>query len=356
MSAPHQPPTTPTGKPVTQADVARRAGVSRAVVSYVINNGPRAVSPEARQRVLEAIAALGYRPNKFAQGLKFSGTEQARGRFGIILGGTTDTLLRPYYSAVLASLYQETHRRQGQIRFVTFLDELKDPVFFNKNVHAEEIAGLILVAGEALLRDPQWPDILPRIRERIANGVSLERPVGGFPTVRFDRILAARKAVSHLVALGHTRIALVGYPDDRLIGYRQVLLEHGLPEWELVDHPGLNHTPERGYNMAQQLMQRSQRPSALFATSDEVAIGALAALQDLGLHVPDDVALASIDDISLASMVRPALTTVRVPVESFATYALRMLETYEQYPDSEPASVLLDTKLIIRDSCGARRR
>lgn len=354
MSEPHESLPPPTDKPVTQADVARLAGVSRAVVSYVINNGPRTVSPEARQRVLEAIAVLGYRPNKFAQGLKFSSTEQARGHFGIILGGATETLLRPYYSAVLASLYQETHRRGGQIRFVTFLNELKDPVFFNKNVHAEEIAGLILVAGEAMLRDPQWPDILPRIRERIANGVSLEHPIGDFPTVRFDRVLAARKAVSHLVSLGHTRIALVGYPDDRLDGYRYVLLEHGLPEWELVDYPGLIHTPDRGYQMTRQLMARPERPTALFATSDEVAIGALAALQDMGFRVPGDIALASIDDIALARMVRPALTTVRVPVESFATYALRMLETHEQYPNSEPASVLLETELIVRDSCGAR--
>lgn len=91
---------------VTQADVARRAGVSRAVVSYVINNGPRAVSAATRQRVLRAIEELGYRPNKHAQGLKRPDDTAASGQIGLILGGTSDILERPYFSTMLSAFYQ----------------------------------------------------------------------------------------------------------------------------------------------------------------------------------------------------------------------------------------------------------
>lgn len=342
-------------KRVTQAEVARRAGVSRAVVSYVINNGPRVVSPETQARVLAAIEELGYRPNKYAQGLKLPDAEQARGQIGIILGGNSDFLNRPYFSAILAGIYREAHRRGQQIRFLTFFDELKNPVFFNKNIHPEEISGLILVASDMILEDPQWPDFLVRIRERIDNIVSLEHDVGDVPAILFDRILAARMAVQHLVNLGHKQIAYVGLADNRLDGYRQVLLENGLEEIDVPRWPDTMHTPQGGYAVTRALMQQSGRPTAIFATSDEVAVGALGALHDLGIRVPQDMAITSIDDVALASMVRPALTTVHVPKDSFATYALRILETHHRYPDSDPASVVLPIRLIVRESCGAQQ-
>lgn len=340
-------------KKVTQEEVARHAGVSRAVVSYVINNGPRVVSPETQARVLAAIEELGYRPNKYAQGLKLDDAEQARGQIGIILGGNSDFLNRPYFSALLAGIYQEAHRQKQQVRFLTFYDELKNPVFFNKNIHPEEIAGLILVASDMILKDPQWPMFLERIRERIDNIVSLEHDVGDVPAILFDRVQAARMAVQHLVDLGHRQIAYVGLADNRWEGYRQILLEHGLEEFEGPDWLDSQHTPRGGYDVTLALMQQSARPTAIFATSDEVAVGALGALHDLGIRVPQEMAITSIDDVDLARMVRPALTTVHVPKESFAAYALRILETHHRYPDSDPASVVLPIKLIVRESCGA---
>lgn len=339
---------------VTQAEVAEQAGVSRTVVSYVINNGPRTVSPETRDRVLAAIEALGYRPNKHAQGLKFSDVQQARGQIGIILGGNSDFLNRPYFSAILANIYREANRQGHQVRFLTFFDELKNPVFFNRNIHPEEISGLILIASDVILRDPQWPDFLERVRERLDNIVSLEHALGDVPAVLFDRVQAARMAVEHLAGLGHTRIAFVGLPDNRMEGYQQGLSAWGLAAWPLLGWPDTQHTPQAGYQVTQQLMRHSERPTAIFATSDEVALGVLAALYDLGISAPGEVALVSIDDVAIASLTRPALTTVQVPKESFATYAFRILETHARYPDSTPASVVLPTKLIVRESCGAR--
>jgi len=343
-------------RPVTQQEVADRAGVSRAVVSYVINNGPRIVTEETRQRVLQAIEELGYRPNKFAQGLKFRQGDQARGQIGIIMGGNSEILRRPYFAALLAGIYREAQRVQRQIRFVTFLEELLDPVFFNKNLHPEEISGLIMFAPSLALQDPRALDLITRIRARIDNIVSLETRVADLPTVFFDRAAAARQAVEHLIRLGHTRIAFSGSPDERLDGYRQALLAHGLPFDPVLTEPlGLHNLPDEGYQTIEALFRLDQPPTGLFTASHDVAIGALAALHDHGLRCPDDLAITSVDDTELAALVRPALPPIHVPKESIGIPALRILDTYAAYPESPPASVILPTELIVRQACGANR-
>lgn len=339
---------------VTQQDVADRAGVSRAVVSYVVNDGPRVVSAETRARVLQAIAELGYRPNKHAQRLKRHPTRHATGQIGIIMGGTSEILKRPYFGAVMAGIYQAARRQGQQIRFLTFWDELEDPVFFNKNIHPEEISGLVLFTPYMALGTPQGQTLLQRVRERIDNIVSLEVVIDDLPAVIFDRAAAARLAVEHLVGLGHRRIAYSGAGDERLIGYRQTLLAHDLPlEVALMQQPNLLNSPEEGYAAGQALMALPTPPTAIFADSDEVAIGLMGALHDMGLRVPDDVAIAAVDNTMLASMVRPALTTVHVPKESFGAYALQMLGLHARLPEIQPASVLLPIELIVRQSCGA---
>ncbi|MBN2472408.1 MAG: LacI family DNA-binding transcriptional regulator [Anaerolineae bacterium] len=342
---------------ITQQDVAERAGVSRAVVSYVVNNGPRVVSPDTRARVLKAIEELGYRPNKYAQRLKLQPEKLANGQIGIIMGGTSEILKRPYFGAVLAGIYQAAHRQGQQIRLVTFWEELDDPVFFNKNIHPEELSGLVLFTPYLWLQNPRGRDLLARVRERIDNIVCLEVVVDDLPAVVFDRAAAARLAVEHLIRLGHRRIAYAGSGDERLAGYRQTILDHGLPlEPGLMQQPNRMNSPEEGYAAAQTLLALPEPPTAIFADSDEVAIGVMGALHDVGLTVPDDMAIVAVDNTMLAAMVRPALTTVHVPKEGFGVYALQMLAMHGNLGDAQPASVVLPTELIVRDSCGAKRR
>jgi len=341
---------------VTQKDVAARAGVSRAVVSYVINNGPRVVSPEARARVLQAIEELDYRPNLDAQRLKRHPARRAVDRIGIIMGGTSQLLERPYFASVVAGIYAAAHRQSQQIGFLTFFNELLNPVIFNQYIHPEAVSGLILCAPYHAVQDARARALLARIRERVHNIISLEVVSGDFPAVIFDRAEAARLAVGHLAALGHRRIAYAGSVDERVDGYRQVLLAHGLPtDPAYIRHDGLFNLPEDGYSAAQGLMALPEPPTAIFAASDEVALGVIAGLHDLGLAVPGDVAVASVDNIGLAAMCRPALTTVHVPKESFGLYALRMLATHDDYADSQPASVVLPIQLVVRESSGAPR-
>jgi LacI family transcriptional regulator len=351
MKPSHKPPRR---SQVTQKVIAQRAGVSSTVVSYVINNGPRAVAAETKQRVLQAIEELGYRPNKYAQRLK-SKTGQAKRQLGIIMGGRSEILKRPYYGDILSGIYDEAYRQGQRIRFIHFFEELHDPILFNEHVHPEEISALIFFPLYIPLNTPQNQSLLNRILERIDNVVCLEKTVADLPAVIFDRVGAARTAVTHLINLGHQRIGFVGGKGERVTGYRQALLEHGLLyDDKLVKHPGSKNSPAEGYEGALQLLELDPHPTAVFAVCDEVAIGILGALHDRGVTVPNDVALVSIDDLELAAIVRPALTTVRVPRREMGVHVLRMLAMHEAYPDTQPASMVLPTELIVRQSCGAK--
>jgi LacI family transcriptional regulator len=345
----------PKDKVVTQKDVAKRAGVSRGVVSYVINNGPREVAPETRQRVLAAIQELGYRPNKYAQRLKLGGSS-ANESLGIVTGGQSFNVLeRPYYNIILAGLFEEAHRLGQEVRFLSFFDALTDPVFFNKNIHRDEISSLILILPAMITAIPDYQAILDKIAERIDNVVCLEEPITDWPTVIFDRAAAAQQAVEHLINLGHQRIAFLAIQDDRLIGYRRTLQDHNLPyDKELVFTTDPSHVLSSAYQLTVEILQMQPRPTAIFAANDESAISSIAALHDHGVKVPQEIAIVSIDNIGLAEMIRPSLTTVDVPKRRMASYAMQVLMMQKQFNDRKSASIVLPTELIVRESCGAK--
>lgn len=339
---------------VTQQDVAERAGVSRSVVSYVLNNGPRKVSEETRQRVMDAIQELGYRPNKHAQRLK-QGTDAVKNTIGIVTGGNSYNMLnRPYYNLVLAGLFDSAYELNQHIRFFSFFDALKDPVFFNKNIHPDEISSLILLLPQLIVATPGHEDILDTMLDRIDNIICLEDTIRGLPAVIFDRAAAARMAVEHLIHLGHEHIAFLALEDQRKQGYRQALLENDLPYDEALIRVLSAFEPAKSaYRQTLDLLESGRALTAIFASNDEAGIAAIAALHDQGLRVPEDVAITSIDDIELASMVRPALTTVNVPKRRIGTYAIQFLISQRDMSIPQATSMVLPVELIIRDSCGA---
>ncbi len=343
---------------VTQRDVAALAGVSTGVVSYVLNDGPRSVSPETRRRVLAAIDELGYRPNRHAQNLMRDKWESqvAPRQIGIIAGGGPSILSRPYYAVVLSGIYAEAHHQGLRVRFIQFCDELRDdPILFNELVHPEEVSGLILLPPYLAKGNRDQEHVLDRAVERIQNTVCVERGWHDVPSVTFDLVGSARSAVSHLVKLGHRRIGYVGSRDSRIEGYRQVLLENGLKYSDKLMHTSQTNMPEDGLLGGRAVLGGTDPPTAIFATSDEVAIGVMRAVYEAGMLVPDDVALVSIDDIELAAYQRPALTTVRVPQMTIGEFAVRMLTERISRSGDPPISVVLPTELIIRDSCGTSR-
>ncbi|MEZ4557636.1 MAG: LacI family DNA-binding transcriptional regulator [Caldilineaceae bacterium] len=342
---------------MTQKDVAERAGVSTSIVSYVINNGPRSVSPQTRRRVLRAVEELGYRPNKHAQMLT-SGKERTDAgvrEFGIVVSGSASMFTRPFYGEILAGIYAEANLLRMRVRFIQFLEELADPLLFNELIHPEEVSGLILFAADRDYMSVAGAQIVERILARIGNVVCVERKWDDLPAVIFDRAAAAYTAISHLLTLGHRRVGFLGALDDRLTGYRHALFDHGIDfDEQLVCSLSEGNTSRQGYVHITDLLSRPDAPTAVFACSDEVAIGALGRLREEGLRVPDDIAIVGVDDIPYADYLAPRLTTVQVPKMQMGAQVVRMLHDRTTRPGESPISVVLPTTLIVRDSCGAQ--
>lgn len=339
-------------KTVTQKDVAELAGVSSAVVSYVINNGPRHVSEDTKKRVLAAVEQLGYRPNKFAQALGKTASDVADKQIGIVIGGSSAVIQQPFYAALLSGIFDYVHDIGYQIRFMHFWDELKDPVLFNTQIHSEQISSLILLAADLMRIDPNYMTVVDKIQARIEHIVCLDTPVSDFPTVTFDRSIAARIIVEHFVSLGHQHIAFVGNTGRRVEHYCQTLRMHDLPvrsEW--IQHPGRHNSANEGFIGAQALLQLDTLPTAIFAASDDVAIGVLHAIHASGRRVPEDIAVAGVDNSPFSAYLWPPLTTVNVPTMEMSRQVLNMIHNGQ---DTANLRVMVDVDLIVRQSCGTR--
>ncbi len=306
-----------------------------------------------------AVQELGYRPNKHAQMLmrqKWDSEQSAR-QFGIVVGGGAATITRPFYGEIIAGIYEEAHRCQMRVRFLQFLDELSDPLLFNELIHPEEISGLLFLAVDPDNTERIDKMLVDRIRDRIDNIVCVERGWQNLPAVIFGRANAAEQAVTHLIKLGHRRIGFVGSLDSRIDGYRRSLHAYHIAYDEQLVAAGVTwNSPQDGHRQARELLSLAAPPTALFACSDEVAIGAIGGLSECGLSVPHDMAIASVDDIPIAAFVSPRLTTVHVPKAEMGAYAVRMLNERTERADTPAVTAVLPTELIVRESCGALAR
>ncbi|MDR2478297.1 MAG: LacI family transcriptional regulator [Treponema sp.] len=335
---------------ITQNDVARHAGVTRSMVSYVVNGSERTVAPETRQKILNAIEELGYRPNKFAQALTMGHKGALADRhIGIVLC-SAEMFLRPYYTEILAGIHSAAHEKGFHIRFIRFFNELKDPVLFNQLIHSEEICGLLLIATDLCLETPDDRRIIDAVRERIDQIVCVEWQMPGLSSVFFDRQAAAFQAAGYLFEQGYRDIAYIGESDQRVSGFRQAFLERGT-----TDISGLSIYPARdmpsGYEAARCLRQmRGAMPRAICAGSDEVAIGILQYLHEQRIAVPDQTAVISIDNIEMAEYTTPPLTTMNVQKRAMGCRAVEMIISRSAGQGENAISLSLPTSLVVRTS------
>ncbi len=332
----------------TIRDVAREAGVSIATVSYVLNNSRR-VSEETRQRVLEAARRLGYQPSNIARGLRarkayaigYSWRPMPNGQVNVIL----DTFLE---SLALAAAEANYH----VIAYPT--STMRDEVSFYRGlIETERVDGFIL-------SNTNYDDL--RIRFLLDEGVPFvafgrSNPAWDFPWVDVDGAAGMRKAVAHLVALGHRRIAFIAWPegslsgDERLRGYREGMEAAGLPvdpAW--VVRGEMSH--DTGYEAARTWMALppSRRPTAIIAVTDLMAVGAMNALADMGIRVGHDASVADFADTPLAAYSRPPTTSLRQPIAQVGRYVVDMLLTLLEGERPEQPHVLLEPDLVVRAS------
>jgi LacI family transcriptional regulator len=337
-------------KQATSQDVADLAGVSRTTVSFVLNNVPgMKISEETRQRVLEAARQLNYYPAAAARTLASGKTH----RIGLVLCEERDHLvadafLPPFLRGVSDLAHQEGYR----VVFQSAEDSTGETAY-GSLLREQHVDGLI-VSG------PRSDDLhLSRLHEEGYPLVLHGRlPDCALPFVDVDNVGGAHKAVSHLIGLGHRRIGLItnaplSYTSsqDRLTGYRQALQEATLPlDDELVRYG--EFSPQSGRKAMESLLALSSPPSAVFVASDVVALGAMAAVRERGIRIPQDIALVGFDDIFLAAYVSPPLTTVRLPAYGLGWAAGDMLIRLISEDEPLERQMLLESELVIRQSCG----
>lgn len=327
-------------RPVTRADVARYAGVSTAVVSYVINNGPKPVALATADRVRRAIDVLGYRPNLSARALRSGLTR--------MLALVVSDISNPVFADYALQVQVEANRRGYALLMA---NAHADPDIENlviDDLISRQVDGLILASIGVR------PE---RVRSLSQFGVATvvidsATPVNGLASLGCDAAEGSLAVVEHLVMVhGHAQVALVigqGVPgaDLREQGWLTATRRAGLLDGPVARRP---YTRQGGYEAALHLLAARNRPTAIFASSDLQGVGVLRAIQSLGLRVPDDVAVVSFDGTTESEFTSPPMTAARQPVSEMATASVRTVLAPET-----PGSLhqTFSMSLVLRESCG----
>jgi LacI family transcriptional regulator len=334
---------------LTLEDIGRLAGVSRSTVSRVLNNQP-SVKTSVRERVEEVIRRTGYMPNVAARSL-VSGRS---GVIGLVIPSRVHSLFEdPYFSRLIQGISTASNQSGTTLSLFLFQNEEEESALYPRVVTSGFLDGLIITATR--MADP----LLARMTGGEMPVVIVGRPeVEGISYVDADNLGGARLAAEHLCKLGYERIGLLGAPVsttagvDRLSGFIEGLALHGK-----ALHPTLrvdgDFSEASGYRAMQDLIPA--RPDAVFVASDTMAIGAIRALREKGLGVPDDVALVSFDGLPASENAQPPLTTIRQPVSDTGASAVRMLNDLVTGAAQAPIVEIMPVDLVVRESCGASR-
>lgn len=332
----------------TIRDVARAAGVSIATVSRVYT-GSSAVSEDTGRRVLAAAARLDYWPNAAARSLTTSRTHT--------LGVLLPDLYGEFYSEVIRGIDEAARDARYQVLVSGSHADAETLVFVGRSLRGR-VDGLIIMAPD-VASSQAIAELMRSYPVVLLNAPSSRDLCDTISIANFE---GAHTLVRHLIGLGHTRIAALLGPtgnndaEDRRKGYKSALHEAGLNGVPPQEVRG-DFTEASGYQAAEALLALSPRPTAVFALNDYMAIGLLGALNDRGVRVPQDLAVAGFDDIAVSRYLSPPLTTVHVDAHDLGRRAVQQwLLGVQGVRDRAKVHEVLPTKLVVRGSCGWRPR
>jgi LacI family transcriptional regulator len=334
---------------VTVLDVARAAGVSAMTVSRVVN-GSTSVREATRAAVLAAIEQLKYSPNSAARSLAVGEARQ----IGLLYSNPSAAYLSQFLIGALAAA------RRVSCHLVLEACDGEDPAEL-----AEATRSFAATAVEGVILPPPLSEAAPVRAELDAAGIPWVSVAMGLPpahslNVRIDDFEGAAAMTRHLLALGHRRIGFIrGNPNqtssaERHRGFAAALEEAGLDVGAMPVEQGY-FTFRSGIVAAERLLERADRPTAIFASNDDMAAAAVGVAHRRGLHVPRDLSVVGFDDTSLATTVWPELTTIRQPISAMAEEALTLLlariRSHRAREEDALEEQVLDYKLIVRESC-----
>jgi LacI family transcriptional regulator, galactose operon repressor len=336
----------------TLKEIARRTGKSITTVSRALADYDD-VSPETKTLVRRVAGDLGYTPNLLAQRLQKRRSET----IGLILPTFGPRFSDPFFSEFLAGVGNLATEHGYDLLVSTQAPGDHELEVYRQKVQSRQVDGFVLVrtrrqdARIFYLRDVGFPFVA---YGRIEGEMD-------FPFVGVDGTLGMRLIGEHLIGLGHRRIALLAPPpilmfaEHRLLGLRQALDAHGL---ELANDEVIigDLTQKSGFEAAGQLLDRPQRPTAIAASNDLMALGAMSAIQARGLEVGRDIAVTGFDDIPMAEHSHPPLTTVHQPIYRIGKMVCEMLIQLIRGQDLLARQVILEPKLMVRHSCGSAAR
>ena len=331
-------------------DVARRAQVSPATVSRILNeNQVYKTTGETRERVLRAVTELGYRP--VIRKREESAPKEGDSVFsvGVLLATTGGKYSDPYYLSILSGLEEELPRQGGSITLVHTEQELEDSAILNRVLGAG-LSGLILMR-------PLAPDLFHRLQSRIPHFVGIDTGVSVIDNVEYDHNLVSRIAVEYLYQKGHRKIGYIGGsvgngPLKNSRRYRSYL--ETMADLQLPVHPewvfNCAWDDRKCMEIIGEACRGSDFPSALYAGSDLMAMAALRALYQQGIRVPEEAAVIGMSNIEMSQYANPPLTTVDVPTREMGMEAARLIARRIRGDQMLPLRIILPSRLIERDS------
>lgn len=329
--------------PVTIYDVARESGYSMATVSRVVN-GSTNVKPETRKKILETIERLGYRPNAVARGLASKKTttvgvvipDISNSFFAEVARGIDDIASMYKYNIILSNSDKNTEKE------LTLINTLLE----------KQVDGLLFMGGEVtedhlvIFNSSSVPVVLAATKD----------PKNIFPSVDINHKKASFDATKAFINAGHKRIAFISGPltdpltgYERFQGYKQAIEEAEISFDDNLVRVG-NYHYTSGMDAMNYFLELANKPTAVLAASDEMAVGSIHAIQDKGLSVPNDIEVRGFDNIPISSMVRPLLSTVAQPQYDIGAVAMRFLTKHINGEPIEDQRVILEHQLIDRKS------
>jgi len=335
---------------LTLEKIGKLAGVSRSTVSRVVNGQPD-VKADVRERVLKVVQDTGFVPNPAARSL----AAQRSGILGFVIPRSVATFFGdPYFARLTQGLTQACNVRGYMLSLFLFHSKNDEELLLPRLSESSFLDGVIVQATTD--DDPIIPQLQKGRLPFLVVG-RLNTMPESLSYIDVDNVSGAYKAVEHLIKLGHERIAhITGSLDnsagaDRLTGYKKALAAHNLPIDENLIVNG-DFTEEGGREAIPKLLPH--HPDAIFTGSDTMAVGAIHALKNAGLQIPDDIAIVGFDDLPPVHLADVPLTTIRQPILRFGISAIDVLSDIVEKGSEPPRQALYDTELIIRESCGAK--